>query len=162
MKSTPYIYLFFISLSSCKKETIVPKSVFVKTWYDTEMVIPYAATLTINKDHTFKFIGGACTARFNSEGKWTEKKDTLILDSGFPGECVNLSEFGKMCISREEIENRISAKVKAGCEVKNDEEFVNFKKAKFYLRNDSLIFKKDKKDKCTEYEIVFSRVKKSR
>jgi len=154
--------LILILFSSCKKERVEKKSVFIKTWYDTERVVPYTATLIINKDHTFKFTGGACTARFYSNGKWIEKKDTLILNSGFPKECLNLREFGRMCYSNEEIENIRFLKTKAGCEVKNDDEFENFRDAKFYLRNDSLIFKKDKKENCTEYEIRFYKAKKVR
>lgn len=164
MKVDQFIFCILISifLISCKKEDKKQESIFVKTWYDTEMVIPYMASLEINKDHTFKFTGGACTASFHSYGNWIEKNDTLILNSILPKECFQINEFGKMCYSKEEIEKIRFTKTIADCEPKNDDSFENFKDEKFYLRNDSLVLKKDKKEKCTEKEIVFFKYKKQR
>lgn len=164
MKVDRFIFCILISifLISCKKEDKKQESIFVRTWYDTEMVIPYMASLEINKDHTFKFTGGACTASFHSYGNWIEKNDTLILNSILPKECFQINEFGKMCYSKEEIEKIRFTKTIADCEPKNDNSFENFKDEKFYLRNDSLVLKKDKKEKCTEKEIVFFKYKKQR
>ncbi|MBZ4037151.1 hypothetical protein K6T82_20495 [Flavobacterium sp. 17A] len=162
MRISHYLFCCSFFLLSCKKENKEQKSVFVKTWYDTEMDIPYMARLEINKDHTFKFVGGACTTSFHSDGNWIEKNDTLILNSVLPKECFQIHEFGKMCYSKEEIEKIRFTKTIADCEPKNEDSFENFKDEKFYLRNDSLVLKKDRKEKCTERKIVFFKYKKQR
>lgn len=158
--------ILFLSISilflSCKKEKIENKSPFVKDWYDTEQVIPFTATLKINKDKTFEYFGGACTSQFESNGTWYESNDTIILNSKIPNECLMMREFGKMCYSKGEIEKIRFTKTVKNCKTESEKEYENFINKKFYIRNDSLILKKDKKDTCTVREIIFSNKIKSR
>ena len=158
--------VLFLSISilffSCKKEVIEKKTDFVKTWYDTEKIIPFEATLKINEDNTFEYYGGACDSQFESSGTWFVKNDTIILNSKIPSECMAMTEFGKMCYSKEEIEKIRFTRTIKNCKTTSNKEFNNFSNEKFYIKNDSLVFKKDKKDTCTGFEMVFSNNIKSR
>lgn len=163
MKIKFLILIFILALSSCKKD--IPKidesSKFVKVWFDTVRSYPFTAKLTINKNKTFEYRGGACTSSFGSKGIWKIENDTIILNSIKPKECMYKIDFGLIC----EKPSGDDYKTIKGCDPKSENTYENFENEKFYFRNDTLIHKNDENDKianCPKLKIAFSDKEKIR
>ncbi|MDX6183795.1 hypothetical protein SGQ44_15880 [Flavobacterium sp. Fl-77] len=159
--------LLIISLSSCnkfkQKEQLNENqnSEFVKTWFDTIRGIPFAEKLEIKQNRTFKLIGGACTARWWSEGSWRIKNDTIILNSFKPKKCIYLREYGIMCRTFEEIrKNGREVSIK-DCNPDSDNDYEMFINEKFYIKNDTLVHVKQNK-KCEGIKVAYSTTEKIR
>jgi hypothetical protein len=163
-KKITSLLIILVSLTNCKNESQKKKinSIFVRDWYDTEMVIPFSATLKINKDSTFQYKGGACTSSFTSNGTWRIENDTIILNSNKSKECLIIVEFGPLCPSKEDMLNHKISKTLKDCNPAGENMYENFRNEKFYIRNDSLIYKKGENEKCSEFEIIFATNKKKR
>lgn len=163
MKIKFLLSISIIAFSSCKKD--IPKidknSKFVKVWFDTVRSYPFKAKLTINKNKTFEYRGGACTSRFGAKGIWRIENDTLILNSIKPKECIWKHDFGLIC--KKLTDN--DYKTIKDCEPKGEDSYENFENEKFYFRNDTLIHKNDENDKlknCPKSIIAFSDKEKIR
>ena len=162
-----HIILLIICVSSCnkfkQKEQLNENknSEFVKIWFDTIKEVPFTEKLEIKQNRTFKLIGGACTARWWSEGSWNLKNDTIILNSFKPKRCVYLTEYAAMCRTIEEIrKNGRDVSIK-DCTPDSDDDYKMFINEKFYLRNDTLIHVKQNK-KCEGIEVAYSNKEKIR
>lgn len=161
-KNSLFLFFAFLLFFSCKNEVPVkkPKSGFIKKWFDTELIVPFSATLEIKENQTFQYHGGACTSKFNSNGTWIINKDTIILNSNLSEKCLTIIEFGPMCFDN--LSQKKLAKTIKNC-IPNTEEFYElFKNEKFYIRNDSLVHKNEKRENCSEFEIIFSKTKKQK
>lgn len=167
MKISLSILSFFILLVSCNKSSPkepleVLNSQFAKVWFDTVRGIPFYSKLEIKQNNTYKYVGGACTASWSSEGVWIIKNDTIILNSKKPKECVYLSEYGTMCRTRIEIQKNGPEISSKDCDTAYSyPEFEVFKNEKFYLKNDTLVHVKQNK-KCEGIDIAYSMKEKKR
>lgn len=160
-KNILHIILLIVSLSSCEKlrqkEQLNENqdSEFAKTWFDTIRGIPFTEKLEVKQNRTFKLIGGACTARWWSEGSWDLKNDTIILNSFKPKECTYLEEYAAMCRTIQEIrKNGREVSIK-DCTPDSDDDYQMLINEKFYIRNDTLVHVKQDK-KCEGIEVVYS------
>ena len=170
MKIKFLLLISIIALSSCKKNNpkIEENSKFVKVWFDTVRSSPFMAKLTINKNKTFEYRGGACTSSFGAKGIWRVENDTIILNSIKPKECMWKHDFGLFCLTFEEMKAaniEEDNKTIKDCEPKSEDSYENFENEKFYFRNDTLIHKNDEKDKmknCPNLKIAFSDKEKIR
>jgi len=163
MKIKFLLLISILALSSCKKDNpkIEEHSKFVKVWFDTVRSYPFKAKLTINKNKTFEYRGGACTSRFGAKGIWKIENDTIILNSIKPKECMWKHDFGLIC---EKLTDNDYKTIK-DCEPKGEDSYENFENEKFYFRNDTLIHKNDENDKlknCPKSIIAFSDKEKIR
>lgn len=163
MKIKFLLLIAIIILSSCKKNNpkIDKNSKFVKVWFDTVRSYPFSSKLTIKKDSTFEYHGGACTSSFGAKGNWRIENDTIILNSTIPKECMVTIDFGLICEATTENNN----KTIKNCEPNGEDFYQNFENEKFYFRNDTLIHKNDENDKikhCPKLKIAFSDKKKVR
>lgn len=162
-----HIILLIIFLSSCnkfkQKEQLNDNqnAEFVKTWFDTIRGIPFTEKLEIKQNGTFKLIGGACTAGWWSEGIWSLKNDTIILNSLKPKKCVYLREYAAMCRTIKEIrKNGREISIK-DCNPDADDDYDMLINEKFYIRNDTLVHVKQNK-KCEGIEVAYSSKEKIR
>ncbi len=95
MKLPRYIFLFFIfAFQSCEKKA---DERFVRTWHDTEYIIPGHATFKINSNFTFSYQAAGCQWRCLSKGKWNVIGDTIELNSVASDTCYNMFPFAE-CI----------------------------------------------------------------
>lgn len=146
--------------SSPKQSPEVLNSKFVKVWFDTIKRVPFFSKLEIKQNRTFKYVGGACTASWSSEGCWIMKNDTIILNSVKPKECVYLSEYGTKCKTIDEIRKNGSEISSKNCTPDYSyQDFEVFKNEKFYIQNDTLIHVKQNK-KCEGIDIAYSNKEK--
>lgn len=155
-----FSFLLFICLFSCKKPE-KPVNKFVGTWYDTEYVIPNLSVFKINIDSTFSYTSGACTWQGFSKGKWKMVGDSITLNSSNSDTCYALLPFID-CV-RFEKPGKENAITFPNCKVKGKADFLIFSHEKFYIKNDSLIFKIKQSSKCPDtLKIVFARTQKIR
>ena len=118
--------------------------------------------LEIHKNKTFEYYGGACSASFKSSGTWTERNDTLILNSSKTTECLHENEFGVICQTTDQIiKNRDRTTIK-GCDPKMDISYEKFINERFFIRNDTLIYVNKRNNPCPELKVEFSAKKKVR
>ena len=158
------ISILFVSCnkSSSKESPKVLNSKFVKVWFDTIRGVPFFSKLEIKQNRTFKYVGGACTESWSSEGLWIIKNDTIILNSIKPKDCVYLSEYGTMCKTIAEIRKNGPEISSKDCDTAYSyPEFEVFKNEKFYLKNDTLVHVKQNK-KCEGIDIAYSMKEKNR
>ena len=168
MKSKYFLYsLLIVSLLSCNKSKTTQEikkkesSVFVRTWFDTVRIVPFSEKLEIRQNQTFKFVGGACTSRWWSEGEWILKNDTIVLNSFKSKKCNYLRDYGAMCRTIEQIKiNGRELSIK-DCKPDSDDDYVMFINEKFYILNDTLVHVKQNK-KCEGIDIVYSIREKKR
>jgi hypothetical protein len=163
MKIKFLLLISILALSSCKKDNpkIDESSKFVKVWFDTVRSYPFKSKLTIKKNKTFEYRGGACTSGFGAKGIWRIENDTIILNSFKPKECMWKHDFGLIC---EKLTDNDYKTIK-NCEPKGEDSYENFENEKFYFRNDTLIHKNDENDKmknCPKSIIAFSDKEKVR
>jgi hypothetical protein len=157
-----FLFVVLNLFSGCKKE--LPKKTenpkFVRTWYDTVQGMPYRAKLIIKTNKTFEFSSHSCQSGAESKGKWTIEKDTIILNSIKPKNCLFQHPFGIICNFDEIVKNNKTIK---DCEPSGREsDYVIFEDEKFYIKNDTLIHENKKDVTCTKLKIAFSTKEKVR
>jgi hypothetical protein len=156
MRLTIIFIILILIFSSCKKRN--ETNPFIRTWYDTEQIIPIEETLSIRSDSTFIFNSLACQGGAKSSGKWKISGDSLILNSNTPKGCFIISEFVVCLYPGENKEIRTTIK---GCEPNQNFLYSEFKNEIFYIKNDSLFHRPNKDWNCPDsLQIVFSKTKK--
>ncbi|OMQ07975.1 hypothetical protein [[Flexibacter] sp. ATCC 35103] len=154
MKIRILAFLLIICLISCRKSEI-PVSKFVGTWYDTEYIIPGESSIVIKKDSTFYYKSAGCDWRVVSKGNWKIIGDSIELNSTTSDTCYKMFPFIE-CISFGE-NNRKDVLTIPNCDPSNNGSFAIFLKEKFYIKNDSLIYKLKASSKCPDtLKIVFA------
>lgn len=160
MKFNICIILFTIlNFCSCKKAEDLR---FTKTWYDTEYIIPGKTYLIINKNFTFNYNSSGCQWETFSRGKWKIIGDTIELHSTKIDTCYNIFPFAH-CIKFVEYNNKKIETTIPNCNVKSDKDYTLFKKEKFYLKNDSLVYKQKRNSNCPDsLKIIFAKTEKKK
>ncbi|OYU93009.1 MAG: hypothetical protein CFE21_22165 [Bacteroidetes bacterium B1(2017)] len=159
MKLKLYIFLFVIfAFQSCQKKA---DERFVRTWHDTEYIIPGHSTLSINSNFTFNYKSAGCQWRCFSKGKWNVIGDTIELNSIASDTCYQMYPFAK-CIKFAAYENKKVPTTIPNCTAETMEEFTIFRKEKFYLKKDSLVYTQKPNQDCPPIEIKFAKTEKIR
>ncbi|MDQ6473063.1 hypothetical protein RB619_20680 [Flavobacterium sp. LHD-80] len=158
MKLKAFSYLLFMCLISCQKKEI-PENKFVGTWYDTEYIIPSLTVIKIRADSTFSCISGACTWQGFSRGKWKMVGDSIELNSIKSDTCYRMLPF----VNCNPFERRKDLLTIANCNPDGRRDFLFFEKERFYLKNDSLVYKLKRSSKCPDtLKIIFAKTQKIR
>lgn len=158
MKIKISILVLFLGLISCQKKEI-PENKFVGTWYDTEYLVPSLTIIKIKTDSTFSCTSGACTWQGFSQGKWKIVGDSIELNSIKSDNCYRILPF----VHCDPFEKRGDTLTISKCDPKGKADFLIFEKERFYLKNDSLIYKLKRSSKCPDLlRIVFARTQKIR
>lgn len=142
-------------LLSCVKENSNIKqdennNLFIGTWESVDRFYPYKAHLIINKDSTFYFKYGACTASGFSKGVWISEDTIIDLKSLDIDSCMFLYRFGEDCeilnVDSPYVSEIIVEKTISGCDPIDYVDYVLFENEEFYLDGDTLrhIIKGDK------------------
>ena len=157
--------VLFILLSGCNKT--VPKrtedSKFVRVWFDTVQMMPFASKLDIKENNTFEYKAHGCQSGSKSNGTWRIESDTIILKSIKPKGCLFQHHFGIYCISIDDKSYWENNKTIKGCEPNGRvDSYEAFESEKFFIRNDTLIHANKRKDACPELRIAFSTKEKVR
>jgi len=165
MKKLLFLLLVLLTfLSSCKKD--LPKEIenpkFVRIWYDTVQMIPFMSRLEIKANKTFKYWGGACDSRFESNGTWKIENDTISLKSIKPKGCHFQNRFGVYCIPRNDKSYFENNKTIKDCEPSGGSEYEIFENEKFIIQNDTLIHINQAKNECGHIRVAFSTKEKVR
>lgn len=148
------ILLSFLSFIACKNSTENEiRNKYIAEWKSTKKPIPYSGTLKINNDNTFDFNSGACMSRSYSKGKWRIENDTIILNSFEPKNCCFLIVFGGNCEKYGKTgENYMFKKSFKDCDLQTEDLYDVFENTKFYIKNETLVFKKSKINDCEDLE----------
>ncbi|MFH6998903.1 hypothetical protein ACHRVZ_13275 [Flavobacterium sp. FlaQc-57] len=142
---------------SCKKTESLPKN-FTGAWYDTGYEAQNKTTLMILPDNTFLYNGGSSSWTGFSNGTWKMIGDTIELSSAKMEDCYNVLPFSD-CSSSDK-NSKILTTI-PGCVPDMDMSFVAIDKEKFYIKNDSLIYKRKTGSKCLNaLKITFARTPK--
>lgn len=156
MKFSIFIIIAFCLLS-CEKKA---DERFTKTWYDTEYKIPEKSTLKIKSDFTFRYNARGCDWHTISKGKWKVIGDTIELNSISIDTCYNVFPFAE-CLKFGENNNRKIRTTILNCNAESGKVYTIFNKEKFYLKNDSLVYRQKANSNCTEsLKIVFAKTEK--
>ena len=159
MKCKEFSLLLFICLISCKKSESLPNK-FIGTWYDTEYIVPGKSSIKINADSTFDYRSRGCQGGSVSKGKWKIVGDSIELNSTSSDTCYRMFPF-VYCTPFGENNIRDILTI-PNCNPDNNTFFAIFSKEKFYLKNDSLIFKVKPESKCSDtLKIVFAKTQKN-
>lgn len=138
MKRILPFFLLFI-LFDCSK------SVDNKLKKDEELIrdwkvvrYPYSnATLTLLENNQFKYSESGHITQLYSEGLWSIKNDTLILNSLRPNDCLYIDDFS---LNEKETFESMKTTLK-NCNPKpNSKFFTEFSNSKFIVKPDSLIY----------------------
>jgi len=149
-----------ISFFSCQKKIDNPNKKFIKTWYDTEYIVPGRTTLEINSDCTFNYNAAGCQWRCFSKGNWKVVGNTIELNSTTIDSCYNMFPFAE-CIKFGTYNTKKIPTTVPNCSPKTDIEFTIFSKEIFYLKSDSLVYKRKVNSNCTDsIKLVFSHTEK--
>lgn len=135
----PETLLIFLAICfvGCTKE-ISPKSAatdrFLRQW--NVVRYPYSnASLTISSNHIFKYEETGHLQDYYSTGTWRLDKDTLILNSTVPAECLYIDDFS---LNQQQTSDHLTTTVK-NCEPDAGRKFyTDFNEAKFIVTTDSL------------------------
>ncbi|KQB41330.1 hypothetical protein [Flavobacterium aquidurense] len=158
MKIRILAFVLVICFISCRKSEI-PLSKFVGTWHDTEYIIPGKSSIVIKKDSSFYYKSAGCDWRVVSKGNWKIIGDSIELNSTTSDTCYKMFPFVE-CIFYEE-NNRKDILTIPNCDPRNNASFAIFSKEKFYIKNDSLIYKLKSSSKCPDtLKIIFARTPK--
>lgn len=150
------ILIFSISL---KKTESSPKN-FAGTWFDTGYEPENKTTLKILPDNTFLYNGGSSSSTGFSNGTWKMIQDTIELSTVKMEDCYTVFPFSD-CSSTDKKSKGLTTI--PGCVPDMDMSYVTFDKEKFYIKNDSLIYKNKIGSKCpNRLKISFSRTSKSK
>jgi hypothetical protein len=158
MKIRILIFLFFVSLISCRKSDNVHNK-FVGIWYDTEYIIPSRSTLKINIDSTFNYQGAGCQWRLTSHGKWKIIDDFIELNSIKTDTCYRMFPFVD-CNPFDTRKRKVVLTI-SDCNPKDNTDFLIFAKERFYIKNDSLVYKLKSNSLCPDtLKIIFAKTQK--
>lgn len=158
MKIRISILLLFFGLISCQKKEI-SENKFVGVWYDTEYVVPSLTIIKIKTDSTFTCTSGACTWQGFSQGKWKIVGDSIELNSVKSDTCYRMLPFVH-CDPFEVIKDSLTV---FNCNPKRHADFLIFEKERFYIKNDSLVYKIKRSSKCPDsLKITFAKTQKIR
>ena len=129
-----FISLILINCSKESKDKFQRKENFISDW--KVIRYPYSnAILSIYTNHEFKYSETGHLSETYSEGIWNLNKDTLILNSLQPNECLIIDDFS-LNDSNDFDKMRMTLK---NCEPKLDSKFfTEFRNAKFIIKRDSL------------------------
>jgi hypothetical protein len=135
-------------------------NLIIGTWESVKRVYPYKSYLLINKDRTFHFEYGACTARGVSNGKWIMKDGVMILNSYKIDSCMFLSHFEVDCklIINYDTSEYIVEKTIVDCNPKNETYYIEFQNEEFYIDIDTLKHIVKKFKTCPETKNDFLRI----
>jgi hypothetical protein len=136
---TIFTFFILISLLGCQKN--IEPDEFVGTWIIDG--IPYSkAKITFSKNHTFEYVEKNDFAHSNSKGQWEIRKDTLILNSVFPNECLYVSYFSQDCNDEQSAVFKLFIETTIeNCQPKNIKKFfTKFDNTKFVKGSNSLVF----------------------
>lgn len=158
MKIKISILLLLLGFISCQKKEI-PENKFIGTWYDTEYVVPSLTVIKIKADSTFSCSSGACTWQGFSRGKWKIIGDSIELNSIKSDTCYRMLPF----VHCNPFEKRKDTVTISNCTSKENSDFLIFEKERFYIKNDSLVYKLKPSSQCPDtLKIVFAKTKKIR
>ncbi|KOP37445.1 MULTISPECIES: hypothetical protein [unclassified Flavobacterium] len=153
------IVLFAVFIS-CKKHDNLPNK-FLGTWHDTEYIVPGKSSIKINTDSTFYYRSAGCDWRVFSKGKWRMIGDTIELNSTKIDTCYVAFPFAD-CIFFERQDKKPLLTI-PNCEPDETKSFCLFTKEKFYIKNDSLVYRFKASSKCLDtLKIVFAKTQKLR
>jgi hypothetical protein len=159
MKIRISILLLFLGLSSCEKKEI-QENKFIGTWYDTEYVVPNLTIIKIKTDSTFSCTSGACAWQGFSYGKWKMIGDSLELNSVKIDTCYDVSTFIDCHFFDKNSEPIMTI---PGCKPDTPGSYIFFDKEKFYIKNDSLVYKLKSSSGCPDtLKIAFAKTQKTR
>ena len=157
MKIKPYLLLILVFASqACKKKA---DERFTKTWHDTEYRVPGRTTLKFNPNFTFNYSAAGCEWRSFSKGKWNVIGDTIELNSISSDTCYNMFPFAE-CIKFGAYANKKIPTTVPNCTAETGEDFTLFRKEKFYLKKDSLVYIQKPNSNCPPIEIKFAQTEK--
>ena len=142
-----------MSLFGCQKN--IEPDEFVGTWIIDG--IPYSkAKITFSKNHTFEYVEKNDFSNSNSNGKWEIRKDTLILNSVFPNECLYVNNFLQSCNDEQAIVVKPFIETTIiNCRPKNIKKFFRkFDDTKFVKDSNSLVF--IPKGNCSYFAFKFN------
>lgn len=160
MKIQILSFVSFLCFISCKKSETPPNK-FVGVWYDTEYIIPSKTILKINKDSSFDYQSAGCQWRVISKGKWKMAGDSIELNNTKSDTCYKMSPFVD-CIPFETSKKKDILTI-PNCNPKGDTYFLIFAKERFYIKNDSLVYKLKPSSNCPDtLKIVFAKTQKIR
>ncbi|PIF29636.1 hypothetical protein CLU81_0017 [Flavobacterium sp. 9] len=160
MKIRILAFSLMICLISCRKAEI-PISKFVGTWYDTEYIVPGKSSILIKKDSSFYYKSAGCDWRVVSKGNWKIIGDSLELNSTSSDTCYKMFPFAE-CIPFGK-NNRKDILTIPNCDPVNNKSFAIFIKERFYIKNDSLVYKLKSSSGCPDtLKITFARTQKIR
>jgi Carbohydrate binding domain (family 32) len=166
MKNNLLYLLIFGLLFGCNKVKPIEKkkSKFERVWFDTVQMIPFSAKLQINKNNTFEYKSHSCQVGSKSNGTWSIKNDTIVLNSIKPKGCHLQYPFGIVCaFNKGNTQKNEENQTIKGCNPsESDVIYEIFQNEKFYIRNDTLIHLNKIKEECPNLKVVFSKYEKVR
>jgi hypothetical protein len=158
MKNRILSLLLILYLISCKKAEI-PVNKFVRVWYDTQRIVPGKSSIKINKDSTFRYENAGCDWNVISKGKWKIIGDSIELNSTSIDTCYKMFPFIE-CIRFGKYDRKDTLTI-LNCEPVSDKSFAILNREKFYIKNDSLIYKLNRSSNCPDtLKIVFAKTQK--
>jgi hypothetical protein len=158
LKFCIFVILIF-AFQACEKKA---DNRFTKTWYDTEYRTPGRTTMQVNKDSTFNYRAAGCMWRSISKGNWKVFGDTIELNSTSIDTCYNMFPFADCPKYGTYYEKKILSTI-PNCIAESETDYIIFKKEKFYLKNDSLIYVRKANSNCpTSLSIVFAKTEKKK
>jgi hypothetical protein len=160
MKIRILAFLSIICLISCRKSEI-PVSKFVRTWHDTEYIVPGKSSIIIKKDSSFYYRSAGCDWRVISKGKWKIIGDSIELNSTTSDTCYRMFPFVE-CIPFGKYKGKDLLTI-PNCNPKDDASFAIFNKEIFYIKNDSLVYKLKASSNCPDtLKIAYAKTQKIR
>lgn len=130
-------------LSQQAVKVLDPKKV-IGEWVSTKRVIPYRAILKINSDLSFNYEFGSCQTHGISNGKWFIKDNYIVLNSNNPDLTLYLVPFDYRGIVIVDSNGKTLNGMKNDFPINqpnalsSDDQFVEFKNEKLYIKNDTL------------------------
>ena len=131
----PLILLSFF-LINCKQNSqkFEKKENFIRDW--KVIRYPYSnATLSFNANHTFEYRETGHLSEIYSKGIWKLIKDTLVLNSLQPNECLYLDDFS---LTKGDTLDDMQTTLKNCIPKPNSKFFTEFSNSKFIVTKDSL------------------------
>mgnify|MGYP003574913437 CR=1 FL=1 len=158
MKIKILAYISIIFLISCKKSEI-PVNKFIRTWYDTEYIVPGKSSIIIKKDGYFYYRSAGCDWRVKSKGHWKIIGNSIELNSTTSDTCYRMFPFVE-CISFGKYKGKDLLTI-PNCHPNDDASFAIFNKEIFYIKNDSLVYKLKASSNCPDtLKIAYAKTQK--
>ncbi len=133
----PFFVLFILFNCSKSADNKLKKDKeFIRDWKVVRY--PYSnAVLSLFGNNEFKYYETRHTSELYSEGLWSIKNDTLILNSLRPNDCLYIDDFS---LNEKETFESIKTTLKNCIPQPNSKFFTEFNNSKFIIKNDSLIY----------------------